>query len=178
MAKALSEIPARTEGGFHVVVESPRGSTVKWKYEPKWNAFTLSRPLALGLAYPFDWGFVPGTRAPDGDPMDAMIFWAEPSIPGAIVPCRALGVLKVEQDSENKKKRERNDRLLAVPLGAPRYERLREIADLSERDREELETFFESVVEFADKNLKLLGWGGPDEAEHLLEQGIRKRKKR
>jgi inorganic pyrophosphatase len=179
MARALGQIPARVEGGFHVVVESPRGARVKWKYEPSWNAFAISRPLPLGLAYPYDWGFVPSSRAPDGDPLDAMIVWDQESIPGTVVPCRAIGVLKIEQDSKEKPgKRERNDRLLAVPLSAPRHELLTSVFDLSERERDELEQFFQAVVAFQEKNLTLLGWNGADEAERVLASCIRTGKKR
>ena len=59
----------------HVVIESPRGSTVKFKYDPEHRVMSLSRPLTAGLAYPYDWGFVPSTRASDGDPLDAFVMW-------------------------------------------------------------------------------------------------------
>ena len=170
MAVPLSRIPAHVEGGFHVVVESPRGATVKWKYEPDWNAFTVSRPLPRGLCYPFDWGFVPSTRAPDGDPLDVMVAWEEPSVPGAVLPCRALGVLEVEQDAKKSKKRERNDRVIAVPLASPRDEDLKSVLELPERFRKELEQFFLASVAFAKKNAALLGWKGPDAAKALVEK--------
>jgi inorganic pyrophosphatase len=68
-------VPTRSaKGGFHVVVESPRGSRVKIKYDPTLRAFRFSRPLTSGLQYPYDWGFIPGTVGPDGDPLDAMVF--------------------------------------------------------------------------------------------------------
>lgn len=80
----LSAIPAfASDDVFHVVVEVPRGSTLKLKYAPKWEAMSISRPLPLGLSYPFDWGFVPSTQAPDGDPLDAMLLWDVASYPGA-----------------------------------------------------------------------------------------------
>ena len=92
-------IPTFSEPGvFHVVVESPRGSALKLKYEPRWNAMTVSRPLILGVTFPFDWGFVPSTTGADGDPLDALVFWDVSSYPGVVLPCRAIGVLQVEQN--------------------------------------------------------------------------------
>ena len=109
--------PFAEDGSLNVVIESPRGSTAKWKYEA--GVFQLSRPLPAGLAYPYDWGFLPGTRASDGDPLDAMVYWSGASYPGVVVPSRAIGVLRVEQTSRESGNRERNDRLLVVPVSAP-----------------------------------------------------------
>jgi inorganic pyrophosphatase len=64
----LERLPAFADGDiFHVVVESPRGSTVKLKFDPSLNGMTISRPLSLGLAFPYDWGVVPSSRGEDGD---------------------------------------------------------------------------------------------------------------
>ena len=167
----LTRLPLRgKDGAFHVVVESPRGSTVKLKYEPQLGAFTLSRPLVRGLRYPFDWGFVPSTQAADGDPLDAMVYWHQTTYPGVVLPCRALGVLKVEQKKSSGRGRERNDRLLVVPTVSPRAEVLQDIEDLSPREREELEHFFVAAVTFANKELRLLGWEGAQSAERMVEQ--------
>src|SRR5262249_25000580 len=83
---------------FHVVVESPRGSSVKLKCDPDLGAMTVSRPLVLGLAYPYDWGFVPSTRGPDGDPIDALVRSDVASFPGVVIACRAVAVLQIEQN--------------------------------------------------------------------------------
>jgi inorganic pyrophosphatase len=164
----LAGIGARCDRGFHVVVEAPRGSRLKLKYDPSVDAFVASRPLPLGFAYPYDWGFVPGTRAPDGDPVDVLVHWEVSSWPGVIVRCRALGVLELEQDGKGGG-RERNDRILAIPLAHPRGETLRGHEDLDPRVRDEIAHFFTSSVFFEPKNPKVLGWSGPDAAEALLE---------
>ena len=69
----LAALPPFTDDGdLQMVVETPRGATVKLKYEPAMRAFTVSRALSLGIAYPFDWGFIPDTLCEDGDPLDAL----------------------------------------------------------------------------------------------------------
>jgi inorganic pyrophosphatase len=167
----LTRVPLRgKDGAFHVIVESPQGSSVKLKYEPKLGAFTVSKPLVHGLSYPFDWGFVPSTLAPDGDPLDALVYWDQSTYPGVVLPCRALGVLKVDQKRKRGGGRERNDRLLVVPTIAARAENLGDLKDLSRRERQELEHFFTAAVAFADKDVHVLGWEGAAAAERMVEE--------
>ncbi|MFY2562556.1 inorganic diphosphatase [Corallococcus terminator] len=171
MTTDLTHLPSRgPQGAFHVVVESPRGSTVKLKYDAALLAFTLSRPLTRGLRYPFDWGFIPSTKGPDGDPLDAMVLWDDTTWPGVVLPCRALGVLQVDQKRKGGKpgERERNDRIIALPTAAPRTEHLRTYQDVSRREREELAHFFLTAVHFEDKEARILGWEGPEAAERML----------
>jgi inorganic pyrophosphatase len=171
MTTDLTRIPLRgKDGSFHVVVESPQGATVKLKYEPELGAFTVSKPLVHGMRYPFDWGFVPSTEAPDGDPLDALVFWDQSTYPGVVLPCRALGVLKVDQKKRRGGGRERNDRLLVVPIIAARAENLSSMKDLSRRERAELEHFFTAAVAFADKDVRILGWEGPESAERMVAE--------
>ena len=104
------------DGSLNVFVESPRGATAKWKYEN--GIIRLSCPLPAGLAYPYDWGFIPWTTASDGDPLDALIVWEGVSYPGVVVPSHPIGVLRVEQTSRTSQQRERNDRVIVVPISA------------------------------------------------------------
>lgn len=165
----LARLSARdAQGSLRVVVESPRGARVKLKYDTGLRAMTLSRPLPLGLAYPYDWGFVPGTRAPDGDPLDALVIWDVPTFPGVVMACRAIAVVRLEQDSKTSG-RVRNDRILAVPVKHPRGADLASPDDLPARAREEIGQFFLSTIFFEPKNPQLLGWGGPDEADRLVD---------
>ena len=171
MTADLTRIPLRgKKGTYHVVVESPRGSTVKLKYEPLLGAFTISKPLVRGLRYPFDWGFIPSTTGPDGDPLDAMVYWDVVTYPGVVLPCRPLGVLKVEETK--KKKKRRNDRILMVPESAERAEHLQSHKDLSRREREELEHFFLIVTAFTTKDVRILGWDGPETVTRMLETSV------
>jgi inorganic pyrophosphatase len=150
------------------VVESPRGSTLKLKYDPHQHVMSLSRPLVLGLRYPYDWGFVPSTRGPDGDPLDAFVMWEATSYPGVVLACRPIGVLYVEQTNSENRVRERNDRVALVPAKAPRLDGLHSVFDFHERVRSELERFFLEAVAFEGKDLKTLGWGGKDDAFGLI----------
>ena len=70
-------------GVLQVIIESPRGATLKMKFDEAIGLFRVSRPLPAGFTYPCDWGFVPGTLAGDGDPVDAFVWWDHSSFPGA-----------------------------------------------------------------------------------------------
>lgn len=133
------------EGVFHVVVESPRGADVKLKYSPELGAMSISRPLVLGVTYPCDWGFVPSTRGPDGDAIDAAVWWDVTTYPGVVIPCRPLAVVRVEQNRADGFGRLRNDRVLAVPVAARRE------MPLAARVRQEIEQFFLAVTVLENK---------------------------
>src|SRR5687768_4841497 len=169
----LLTLPARSErGAFHVVVESPGGSRVKIKYDPKLRAFKFSRPLVSGVHYPHDWGFIPGTAAPDGDPLDVMVFSDVPTFPGVVIECRALGVIRLKQNRKLTAGRERNDRLIAVPRKMPRFDIFHKPTDLPLRWRKELEEFFLSAVRFEHKDAEILGWGSAAEGERMIDRCI------
>jgi inorganic pyrophosphatase len=152
----------------HAVVETPRGGRAKLKYDPKLKAFTLAKPLLVGLAYPYDWGFVPGTKAEDGDPVDALIIHDAATFPGLVLTCTPIGVLEITQIS--KKGRERNDRVFLIPT-LPDFEAdLQDVRQLSKRMTTELQKFFEATDALDDKTLKFLGWRGPKAAIKLINK--------
>lgn len=154
---------------FHVVVESPRGSSIKFKHDPELDVFGISRPLPLGLVYPCDWGFVPSTKGPDGDPIDAAVWWDVSTFPGVVIECRALAVIEIDQNVPDESgQRRRNDRILAVPVEARRERALLAGESLSARVREELELFFVTAAALEGKDPKILGWGAPAAALALI----------
>jgi inorganic pyrophosphatase len=166
----LDRLPSRDDSGHvHVVVEAPRGARVKTRWDPKLGVMTLGKPLPLGVEYPYDWGFVPSTKASDGDPIDVMVLHDAATFPGVVIPSILIGVIRLSQRNE-KKKRERNDRLIAVPVDAPRWSEVRRARDLPLRTRRELEQFFVTVTAFTEKDVQILGWGDASAATRLLRE--------
>src|SRR6476660_7414172 len=138
--KNLLKIPTWADEKYiYVVVETPRGSTCKLEFDTKLRVFTLAKPLMAGLSYPYDWGFIPSTKAEDGDPLDVLVIHDAQTYPGVVLRCRPVGVLGVEQ--KNKGKKERNDRVFAVPDRSPLETDLKDIRHLPARALEELEKF-------------------------------------
>lgn len=160
--KAVSE-----DDEIRMIVETPRGSTIKLKYEPGLGLFTVARALPLGTSYPFDWGFVPGTRSDDGDPLDALALHDAATYPGVMLPCRTLGVVDVEQRGKGGK-REQNPRLILMPTWHDRPGELEKAKDLPDRLKAEIEQFFLNATFFTTKDARITGWRGPKSAMKTL----------
>src|SRR2546421_9974676 len=129
-AASPHRLPAWAGAGvLRAVVEASQGSRNKLKSDPALGAFVLHKVLPLGTSFPFDFGFVPSTRAADGDPIDVLLLMDEPVAPGVVVPCRLVGVIEAEQGDASAKAK-RNDRLLAVAEHSHRYRHCRSIRDI------------------------------------------------
>lgn len=159
---------ADSRGQVHAVVETPRGSRAKLEFDPKLGVFTLAKPLLAGLTYPYDWGFIPSTKAEDGDPLDVLIIHDAATYPGLVLTCTPIGVLEVIQSSKGKK--ERNDRVFVVPDRSPFEGDLQDIRRLPQRAIEELEKFFEATNALESKTLEFLGWRGPAKAIKTIKK--------
>jgi len=164
-----NQLPPRdANGNLIVVVETPRGSQVKLKYAPDLDAFVWSRRLTLGVSFPYDYGFVPGTLAEDGDALDAFVFTGVPSYPGVVVPSRIVGALRIEQQRDGEPVK-RNDRLLVVPVNDHRYRSVVDIDDVASRTREEMEEFCRASLLLTNKAIELRGWADRAEATELVD---------
>lgn len=159
------------DGSVNVVVETPRGSHVKFKFLPETGVFGISRPLTLGLHYPFDWGFVPSTRAEDGDPLDALVIHDGTGYPGIVVSCHPIAVLRVRQTESGSTKN--NDRVMLIPRAAPRQRSLDDVGALSDQMRTELERFFLMAVAGTGKQLEFQGWEGKKAASDAVKQSAK-----
>jgi inorganic pyrophosphatase len=164
------------DGRINVVIETPRGSRNKFKYDDKEECYRLCSVLPAGSAFPYDFGFVPGTKAADGDPLDVLLLMDEPAFPGCLVNARLVGVLEAEQ-TEKDGKMERNDRLIAVAQDAHDYRDIRRLADINKNLLKELERFFIAYNETRGKKFDLIGTRGPKGAWRLLRQSMLKSQK-
>jgi inorganic pyrophosphatase len=170
MARDLTKLDTYDgDGSLRVVVESPRGSSLKLDFDPKLRLFTISRELPLGVAYPFDWGFIPGTLGEDGDPVDAMVLHHQPSYPGVVLPCRILGMVEVVQ-REGRGKAEVNNRIIATPSWHQALSMLEEARDLPKGVREQIEQFFVSSVAFTGKQITIKGWGSAIATKDFIDR--------
>jgi inorganic pyrophosphatase len=156
---------------IYAVVETPRGSRSKLEFNAELQVFTLAKPLLAGLTYPYDWGFVPSTKADDGDPLDVMIIHDAATYPGLVLRCKPIGVLEVLQTKNGKK--ERNDRVFAVPERAPFEGDLLDVRHLPKRAIHDLEKFFEATNALEKKKIEFLGWKGSSHAIKTIKKACK-----
>jgi inorganic pyrophosphatase len=140
------------------VVETPRLSRNKYRYDPELGILVLHSALPLGMTFPFDFGFIPATRASDGDPLDLVILASEEVLPGTAVPAIPIATLKLEE------KGERNDRILAVWAKDPVYGEARKIKDLSGELVGQLCGFFEAYPRLQGRDVRFKGCGDAEAA--------------
>ncbi|PYX27219.1 MAG: inorganic pyrophosphatase [Acidobacteria bacterium] len=159
---------------LRVVVETPKGSRNKFAYNPDDHVFELKKVLPTGMAFPYDFGFVPSTEADDGDPVDVLVLMDEPAFPGCVLKCRPIGVIEGEQGEQGDKKgRERNDRIVAVQKDAHSWADIKTIDDLGEQFCKELEEFFVNYHKLSGKEYRVLGHKGPSQVRKLIKSSMR-----
>ena len=151
----------------NVVIETPKGCRNKYDYDPKLEAFKLKKLLPAGAVFPFDFGFVPGTKGEDGDPLDVLVIMDEPAYPGIIVECRIIGALKARQTEKDGKTVE-NDRYIAVSVASQMYSDLKELRDLNKHVQDDIQHFFVSYNEEEGRIFQPLGWIGAEEARERI----------
>lgn len=148
-----------------MIVEIPKGSVNKYEYDINLGVFRLDRTLYSPIHYPADYGFIPGTIAEDGDPMDILSMTDEPGIQGCLIEVRPLGVLEMIDTAQTDRK------ILAVPVRNPRYDQICEIGQLAEHIRSEIEHFFNIYKDLEGKRVETQGWRGLEEAYAVIRKG-------
>jgi inorganic pyrophosphatase len=124
-----------------VVIEIPKGSRNKYEYDLERDVVRLDRRLLTPLGFPGDYGFVPRTRSPDGDPLDVLVLVVEPTFPGCWISARPLGLLQLVDEHGV------DPKIIAVPDGDPHWASVADIGDLGASGRQELRNFFASYKE-------------------------------
>jgi inorganic pyrophosphatase len=158
-------------GAVNVIVDTPAGSRSKFKYDESRGLFQLNKLLPIGAAFPFDFGFIPGTRGEDGDALDALILGEEPTFTGCLVTVRVLGVIEAEQTGKGRTVR--NDRMIVTPETEKIRPTARSLADVPKRVLTQIEHFFVSYNHAEGRVFKVLGRRGPRQAMELIERGVR-----
>jgi inorganic pyrophosphatase len=161
----------KTSGIVQVIIETPKGSRNKFAFDEKQNIFVVKKVLPAGMAFPYDFGFLPRTLAPDGDPIDVLLLMDEPAFPGIAVRAHLIGIIEGEQIDG--KKRIRNDRLLAVAEMNHEYAYLKKLDDLPKKFLRELEEFFVNYHRLEGKRYKLLGCKKVDAAMRMIHKAQR-----
>jgi inorganic pyrophosphatase len=156
-------------GALNVVIETPAGCRNKFEYDPASGLFTLSSVLPDGAVFPYDFGFIPGTRGQDGDPLDVLVLMDEPAFTGCLLRARLIGVMEAQETEDGR--RERNDRLLAVAEESHDHRDIHNLNQLSPNLLKEIEYFFVSYEAIKQRKFKVLGQHGPKRAENLVEAG-------
>jgi inorganic pyrophosphatase len=158
----------KKDGTLQVIIETPKGSRNKYSFDPDQQIFSLKKVLPAGMAFPYDFGFLPRTLAGDGDPIDVLLLMDEPAFPGCLIPACLIGVIRGEQIDG--KKRIRNDRLVAIAEANHMYANVKKLDDLPRHFVKELEDFFVNYHRLEGKQYKLLGCKDAPEALRLIKQ--------
>lgn len=152
---------------FQAIIETPRGSRCKYKYDADMNVFNLDKVLPAGFYFPFDFGLIPHTLAEDGDPIDVMVLMDEPSFPGCRVACRIIGAIEAEQTEGGRKIR--NDRIIAIPELGSSYNQIHHLEKLDKKLLHEVNHFFIAYHSYNGVKFETLRLVGPAQAIKLIE---------
>ena len=154
---------------FDVVIETPKGSRNKLKYDRERGRFRLSHVLPEGMSFPYDFGFVPETRGDDGDPLDVLVLTDAPLPVGCSLDVRFIGTLEAEQ-RERDGEIVRNDRLIAVADESTTHGEVRDLSDLSAALIGQIQAFFEQYNRLNGKSFRVLHRRGASAANEAVER--------
>src|SRR5579871_252626 len=145
-----------------MIVEIPKGSANKYEYDNSLGVFRLDRVLYSPVHYPGDYGFIPGTFADDGDPLDVLALVEQPSFSGCLIQVRPVGVLNMIDQNEADQK------VLAVPDREPLYNEIHTLDQVSAHLRRSIEHFFNIYKELEGRQTATMGWGERSAAHEAI----------
>jgi inorganic pyrophosphatase len=154
-----------------VFVENPKGSPNKYEYDEEEKLIKLDRTFYGSVHFPFEYGFIKGTRGEDGDPLDCILLSTNPTFPGCLVKARVIGVLEMEDEGGI------DTKVVAVPIEKidPRFQEIQDVSDLGEHTKKEIMEFFEVYKRLEPgKWVKLNGFKGKEVGEKIVIEAIKK----
>jgi inorganic pyrophosphatase len=161
---------SKTPDQFNVVIEIPMNADpIKYEVDKESGALFVDRFMSTAMHYPCNYGYIPQTLSDDGDPVDVLVITPFPLVPGVVVTCRPIGILKMEDEAGGDAK------LLAVPTDKilPIYSHLQKPQDLNELTLRTIQHFFEHYKDLEPgKWVKVSGWDGPEAAKVEITHGL------
>ena len=168
--EALKTVPALNEdGSINVFIETPMGSRHKYGLDPS-GLFKISFSLPDGMFFPFSFGFVPATTAPDGDPLDVLLLTDAPVPHGCLIDARVLGVLQMENEEDGAMVR--NDRVVAVAKLSRVFDDYEELDAMRSGFAWDMERFFDSYNAMLGRGFRNVGRGDRADAQRMLEESL------
>ncbi len=154
---------------FDVTIEIPKGQRNKYEVDHESGRIRLDRMLFTSTRYPHDYGFIEGTLGEDGDPLDALVLLEEPTFPGCLIRCRAIGMFHMRDEKGG------DDKVLCIPAGDPRKDHIQDLSDISEFDLLEVKHFFETYKDLEPgKSVEGAHWTDRAGAEAEIEASRRR----
>ena len=138
-------------------------------FDAEQKVFAVKKVLPAGMTFPYEFGFIPSTKAEDGDPTYVLVLMDEPAFPGVLVKCRLIGIIEGVQGK--KKNGIRNDRIIAIEQANHGYSHVHRVKDLGKKFLRELEEFFVNYHKLEGKEYRLLGCKDTSQARRLIKQG-------
>lgn len=154
-----------------IIIETPKGSTAKFDFNLEKGKLELGKVLPMGLAFPYDFGYIAGTKGEDGDPLDALIISEIQTFPGCLLNCRLIGGIKATQVGKDGKA-VRNDRLLAIPEASIEYAKIKTMGQLTQQVKQQLLAFFENYNQQEGRVFKLTKWLSAKEANAVVKTSL------
>lgn len=153
----------------NVFIEIPKDGDVKYELDKESGLLFVDRFLHTAMKYPFNYGFIPHTKAQDGDPLDVMVLSEKRVAPGAVIPAMPIGILEMEDEAGN------DPKIVAVAPQKidPFFGEWKEIDDVPQYVKEKIGHFFSHMKSLEKgKWVKIKGWKGKTEALTLIKQSI------
>lgn len=149
---------------FDVLIEIPRGSRNKYEYDFDMKRIRFDRMLYSSMMYPADYGFIPETLALDGDPLDVLVWFTEPTFPGCVAEVKPIGVFYMADDKGE------DEKIICVPVSDPIACKMNDLTDVNEHFQKEVEHFFQVYKDLENKKVEVKGWGDRAAAEALIAE--------